>query len=207
MKGYEMKLVTEFNPLILVGAWNKHIFNPDWIGKFLLPGKKMEVEIPINVDGSHRISTENFRIFVISNKLNFSLRKDDDNVLEEIEELSLKIADYLPHTPIVAFGINFLFECDNNFDKLQDLFSLSDSEKLIEAGCIIDSDQIKHSFIQGNRNINLTLSKQSDTFKFDFNFHFNIRNLVEFKEQINNNRLLHMKQIATSILNDVYDVE
>ncbi|MDL1974156.1 MAG: hypothetical protein LWX55_05150 [Deltaproteobacteria bacterium] len=202
-----MKLATEFNPLILVGAWNKHIFNPDWIGKFLLPGEKMEVEIPINVDGSHRISTENFRIFVISNKLNFSLRKDDDNVLEEIEELSLKIADYLPHTPIVAFGINFLFECDNNFDKLQDLFSLSDSEKLIEAGCIIDSDQIKHSFIQGNRNINLTLSKQSDTFKFDFNFHFNIRNLVEFKEQINNNRLLHMKQIATSILNDVYDVE
>lgn len=202
-----MKLATEFNPLILVGAWNKHIFNSDWIGKFLLPGEKMEVEIPINVDGSHRISTENFRIFVISNKLNFSLRKDDDNVLEEIEELSLKIADYLPHTPIVAFGINFLFECDNNFDKLQDLFSLSDSEKLIEAGCIIDSDQIKHSFIQGNRNINLTLSKQSDTFKFDFNFHFNIRNLVEFKEQINNNRLLHMKQIATSILNDVYDVE
>ena len=127
--------------------------------------------------------------------------------MDEIEELSLKIADYLPHTPIVAFGINFLFECDNNFDKLQDLFSLSDSEKLIEAGCIIDSDQIKHSFIQGNRNINLTLIKQSDTFKFDFNFHFNIRNLVEFKEQINNNRLLHMKQIATSILNDVYDVE
>lgn len=202
-----MRLNTEFNPLILVGAWNKHIFNPDWIGKFLLPGKKMEVEIPINVDGSPRISTENFRIFVISNKLIFSLRKDDDNVLDEIEELSLKIADYLPHTPIVAFGINFLFECDNNFDKLQDLFSLSDSKKLIEAGCIIDSDQIKHSFIQGNRNINLTLIKQRDTFKFDFNFHFNIRNLVEFKEQINNNRLLHMKQIATSILNDVYDVE
>jgi len=127
--------------------------------------------------------------------------------LENIEELSLKIADYLPHTPIVAFGINFLFECDNNSDKLHDLFSLSDSEKLIAIGCIIDSDQIKHSFIQGNRNINLTVIKQSNTFKFDFNFHFSINNLVEFKEKINNNRLLHMKQIATSILNDVYDVE
>lgn len=207
MKSYEMKLATEFNPLILVGAWNKHIFNPDWIGKFLLPGEKLEVEIPINVDGSARISTDNFRIFVISNKLIFSLRKDDDNVLEEIEELSLKIADYLPHTPIVAFGINLLFECDNNSKKLQDLFSLSDSEQLIEAGCIIDSDQIKHSFVQDNRNINLTLIKQSDAFKFDFNFHFNISNLVEFKEKINNNRLLDMKQIATSILNDVYDVD
>ncbi|MEA2059265.1 MAG: hypothetical protein U9P10_01815 [Thermodesulfobacteriota bacterium] len=202
-----MKLATEFNPLILVGAWNKHIFNPDWIGKFLLPGEKLEVEIPINVDGSARISTDNFRIFVISNKLIFSLRKNDDNVLEEIEELSLKIADYLPHTPIVAFGINLLFECDNNSKKLQDLFSLSDSEQLIEAGCIIDSDQIKHSFVQDNRNINLTLIKQSVAFKFDFNFHFNISNLVEFKEKINNNRLLDMKQIATSILNDVYDVE
>jgi len=141
------------------------------------------------------------------NKLIFSLRKDDDNILEKIEELSLKIADYLPHTPIVAFGINFLFECDNNSKKLQDLFSLSDSEQLIEAGCIIDSDQIKHSFVQDNRNINLTLIKQSDAFKFDFNFHFNISNLVEFKEKINNNRLLHMKQIATSILNNIYDIE
>lgn len=202
-----MKLATEFNPLILVGAWNKYIFNPDWIGKFLLSGEKIEVEIPINTDGSPRISTENFRIFVINNKLIFSLRKDDDNILEEIEELSLKIADYLPHTPIVAFGINFLFECDNNSKKLQNLFSLSDSEQLIKAGCIIDSDQIKHSFVQDNRNINFTLIKQSDAFKFDFNFHFNISNLVEFKDKINNNRLLDMKQIAISILNDVYDVE
>ena len=202
-----MKLDTEFNPLVLVGAWNKHIFNPEWIGKFLLPGKNLEVEIPINVDGSPRISAENFRMFVINNKLVFSLRKDDDNILEEIEELSLKIADYLPHTPIVAFGINFLFKCDSNFDKLQDLFSLSDSEKLIEAGCIIDSDQIKHSFIQDNRNINLTLIKQSDAIKFDFNFHFDVSNLVEFKEKINNNKLLHMKQIAISILSDVYAVE
>ncbi|MBW2098929.1 MAG: hypothetical protein JRG77_09085, partial [Deltaproteobacteria bacterium] len=51
-----MKLATEFNPLILVGAWNKYIFNPDWIGKFLLSGEKIEVEIPINADGSPRIS-------------------------------------------------------------------------------------------------------------------------------------------------------
>lgn len=202
-----MKLDTEFNPLVLVGAWNKHIFNPEWIGKFLLPGKNLEVEIPINVDGSPRISAENFRMFVINNKLVFSLRKDDDNILEEIEELSLKIADYLPHTPIVAFGINFLFKSDSNFDKLQDLFSLSDSEKLIEAGCIINSDQIKHSFIQDNRNINLSLIKQSDAIKFDFNFHFDVSNLVEFKEKINNNKLLHMKQIAISILSDVYAVE
>jgi len=68
-----MKLAIEFNPLILGGAWNKYIFNPDWIGKFLLSGEKIEVEIPINADGSPRISTENFRIFVINNKLIFSL--------------------------------------------------------------------------------------------------------------------------------------
>ena len=202
-----MKLNTEFNPLVLVGAWNKHIFNPDWIGKFLLPGKKLEVEVPMNIDGSPRISTANFRIFVMNNKLIFSLRKDDDNTLEEIEELSLKIADYLPHTPIIAFGINFVFECHDNSKKLQDLFSLSDSEKLIEVGCIIDSDQIKHSFVHDNRKINLTLIKQKDIFKCDFNFHFEINNLVAFKEKINNNRLLDMKNIAVSILNDVYNIE
>jgi len=36
-----MKLKPEFNLLVLVGAWNKNIFNPDWVGKFLLPGKEL----------------------------------------------------------------------------------------------------------------------------------------------------------------------
>lgn len=202
-----MNLKTEFNPLVILGAWNKHIFSPEWVGKFLFPKKKLEVEFPINVDGSPRISTENLRVFILNNRLNFVLRKDEDNTLEEIQELSLKIADYLPHTPVVAYGANFLFEYPDGFDKLEPLFSLFDSEKLVESGYIIDSDQIRHGLVRDNRKINLTLVKKGDILKFDFNFHFDISNLVEFKEKLKQNELLDLKNIALSILNDVYGID
>ena len=202
-----MKLKTEYSPLVLVGAWNKHIFNPEWVGKFLLPGKELEVEFPLNVDGSPRISTEDLRIFVLNNKLNFSLRKDNDNVLEEIEDLSLKIADYLPHTPVASFGINFLFECNSNCNNLNDLFSLCDTDKLIELGCIISSNEIKHSFTLEERRINLTIIKGNEAYNFNFNFHFDVKDLVQFKDMLNNNRIIDIKQKAISILGDIYGVE
>lgn len=205
--GFYMKLKTEFNPLVIVGAWNKHIFNPEWISKFLIPEQKLEFEFLLNDDGSRRISTEDIRIFVLNNKLNFTIRKADDVIFENIEELALKIADYLPHTPVIAFGINFVFESDNNFSQLQELLKLPDKEKLIESGCIINSNQIKHNLFYAEKNINLTIIQENESFKFDFNFHFEIKNLVEFKEKLNENKILNMKQISMDILNNVYEIE
>lgn len=202
-----MKLKPEFNLLVLVGAWNKNIFNPEWVGKFLLPEKELEVEFPVNLDGSPRISTEDVRIFVLNNKLNFSLRKTDDYILEDIEELALKISEYLPHTPVVSFGINFVFECDKEYPQLEELFLTSDLEKIRELQGIISSTEIKRSFIYSDKKINLIISKNNENYLFNFNFHFDIGNLLEFREKLNNNKILDIKNIAIFILNNVYGVQ
>lgn len=202
-----MKLKTEFNPLVIVGAWNKHIFNPEWINKYLLPNKKLEVEFPLNIDGSPRISTDTLRIYVLNNKLNIMLRKANDSVLEEIEELALKIADYLPHTPVIAFGINFLFESDNNYDQLKELLKLPDTDKLTQNGFIINSNQIRHNLFFDDKNINLSIIHEKETYKFDFNFHFEITSLVEFKNKLNENSIVAIKNLSIKILNEIYNVE
>jgi hypothetical protein len=93
-----MILLDEFDVLVIVGGWNKHIFSRDWVSRYLLPNETQEVEIPVNVDGSPRISSEKVRVAVLGNRLSFTSRKSNDEVLEFVQGLGLKTADYLPHT-------------------------------------------------------------------------------------------------------------
>lgn len=96
-----MFLKTDYNALVLVGLWNKGIFNPDWVSRYLIPKeKKLNVEFPLNVDGSPRVSSDKIRIFVIGNKLNFVPLNTYDETFEIIQDLAIKTSDYLPHTPV-----------------------------------------------------------------------------------------------------------
>ena len=107
-----MELLNNFNAIVIVGLWNKYIFNQEWVAKNLFPKKELKVEIPLNPNASQRISTEDIRIFIIGNQLNLSPINVNTEVLNNIQEISFKIADYLLHTPVTAFGVNFLYEED-----------------------------------------------------------------------------------------------
>ena len=138
-QGEKMILKTDYNALVVVGFWNKGIFNHDWVKRFLLPNEeKLHVEFPINVDVSHRVSSEIIRIYVIGNKLNFIPRNTYDETFEIIQNLAVKTADYLPHTPVTSFGINFLFETTDIDEIPAQLLELNDAEKLMEFGAIIN---------------------------------------------------------------------
>ena len=202
-----MILKSDFSALVIVGIWNKGIFNAEWISKFLLPKeKKLNIEFPLNIDGSPRISSDKIRIFVIANKLNFVPLNTYDETYELIQDLAIKTADYLPHTPVTAFGVNFLFENDIN-DSLLQLLKISDSKKLVEFGASINNSQHRHSINIEGRLINLSISTDNSKIKFDFNYHFDISNLTEFKEQINSNRILDLKELALNIIKDVYNLK
>ncbi len=53
-----MKLVVDYNNLVIVGLWNRHIFNPEWVGQYLLPETELTSEYPLNIAGSFRISSD-----------------------------------------------------------------------------------------------------------------------------------------------------
>lgn len=202
-----MILKTDFNALVLVGIWNKGIFNHEWISRFLLPNeKKLNVEFPLNVDGSLRVSSDKVRIFVIGNKLNFTPLNTYDETFELIQDLATKTADYLPHTPVTAFGANFLFESDLN-DTLRALLKLNDIERLTNIGASIKSTQHRLSMELQDKVINLSVTTDNSKVNFDFNFHFDISNLTEFKEKIASSQLLELKDIALNIMKDAYNLQ
>ncbi|MCH8874418.1 hypothetical protein IH824_16910, partial [candidate division KSB1 bacterium] len=192
--------------MVIVGAWNKGIFNPKWVSKYLLPNEKLEVEVPLGVDAFFKISSKKVRIFVLGNKLNFSpINKTDEN-FDFIQELGLKTADYLPHTPVRAFGINFVFE-EKIDERLSELLKLGDQKKLIQFGSKIKKGQYRHQLEIDEKLLNLTISTDHKTVAFDFNFHFDIKNLIEFKEGITNNNIVDQKKAALELMEKVYGLE
>lgn len=129
-----MILRNDYNVLIISGLWNKYLFQQDWVGKYLLPDEELNVEFPINMEASsHRVSNKSIRICVQGNRLLLTpIRSIDDN-FAMIQDISLKIADYLPHTPVNSYGINFLFD-NVQMPKYNDIIEPKDSKKISEYG-------------------------------------------------------------------------
>lgn len=42
-----MKLDHSSSALVIIGGWNAHIFNPDWIRRYLFDGKKEKLKVDI----------------------------------------------------------------------------------------------------------------------------------------------------------------
>ncbi|MGE0083715.1 MAG: hypothetical protein AB7S75_04780 [Desulfococcaceae bacterium] len=196
-----MKLMNEFKLLVIVGAWNRNIFSGEWIKKFLLPKDDFFLEVAL--DNSHRISSEKIRVEFHNNRINFIPIINDIENYKYISDLSLKIADYLPHTPVFGYGINFIFECDSK--KIQtNLIKINDIDKLNECGIIVINSQYKHSVKFDNIPINIAITAINDNLNFDFNFHSDIRNLTQFKESIYEFPVERLYSIALEIMKNVY---
>lgn len=201
-----MNFKKEFNALVIAGSWNNAILNPQWITKFVLPDTQMSVEIPLNINASLRMSTEELRIFTLDGKLNIAVLKHDDAVFNKIGELGISIADKLMHTPVTAFGINFVFECEGS-EKVDSLFSLVDNDEISKAGFTINSYQIRREMQSGGKQLLLNIVKLNDKYSFDFNYHTQIKSLVEFKDKFDETDIVKYKNESIELLNKLYDLE
>lgn len=198
-----MKLVVDFNNLVIIGLWNRHIFNPEWVGKYLLPETELTSEYPLNIAGSFRISSDKMRIFVLGNRLNFVPLGTDLEVFDLIQETSLKVGSFLPHTPISAFGVNFLFETENS-ELSRDFLAVPDLDLLKNAGIIPENTSFTHTVIVNGKKLNFTISINDSKVMFDLNYHFEVKNLIEFKEVISNNSIASLLKISENLVKSIY---
>jgi hypothetical protein len=200
-----MKPANSFKLLVITGAWNKNIFSEQWIKKYLLPEEKFSLEVDL-ISNSHRITSEKLQIEFHSNRINFIAKILNENEFETfhlISKLSIKIADYLPHTPVFAYGVNFIFEC-NEQEIEKDLIKLSDIGEVTDYGAHIVNSQYTHKIELDNIPINITISTNKDKLSFDFNFHSDIKNLMEFKDRINELQIDKLYVMASEIIKNVY---
>lgn len=209
-----MKLDKPSNALVIVGGWNRYIFTPDWVKRYLFPESQEEFTIDMMVAQgfnaqfvSPRILSKTVEILFQENRLNFNPVENKNENFDRIQELALHLADYLPHTPVTAYGVNFLFTEEHVQQDLINLIRPRDLKEIELLGGSLTSEQYTRRLVLNGRNLNITLKLEGETATFDLNFHFKIRDLVEFKARISEVSILELKQEAIHFITQIYSLE
>ena len=205
--------------LVIVGGWNAHIFfflNPDWIRRYLFDGKKEKLKVDILPElpyvfnpefASQRVSSTEIRIQLQGNKLSLSPIENRDKHFKRIEEIALLLADYLPHTPVSGFGINFVFTEDRISEEVKDIIPPKDLGKIEKFGASLIGQQYTRSLELDSMILNFTIELKDQRITFKLNFHTDIRDLAQFKTKISETSVLTMKEKAVEFIVSVYDLE
>ena len=211
-----MKLDYYSSSLVIVGGWNPNIINPHWIGNHLLgpmnPNDPNQENINIDIDirmtttSSLRyapiaMSFNDVKITFTDDKLNFSLTKGDNFSL--LEEFALKICNCLPHTPVTAYDVNFVFTDEKISEDLVNIIDIVPS-KNFDIPLIFE----KYGFglnLDGIRtNINIEVDNNNNRSNLKFNFHFDIDDLSKFVSGIHEKPMHILKEKAIKIMSEVY---
>jgi hypothetical protein len=201
-----MEFVKELNPIIISGLWNNAIFNQEWVGKYLLPGEDLQIEYPLHGNGSVRSSTDTLRVCAIDNKLFFTILDYQDSTLQKIEQLAVKISDYLPHTPVTDMGFNFDFRTSLN-EKLLQCINLSDIESFSEDGLTLTRKILMRSFKKDNYVLTVNIEYFDDECIVRLNYNFSISALTEIKSILSEGVLLNFKKLSIELLDRIYDLK
>lgn len=211
-----MKLDQSSSGLVIVGGWNSHIFNPNWIKRYLFPAEDEQLTVDIQAQFpqgfspqfvSPRISSKKVRILLQGNKLHFIPIENKDENLDLIQGLALQLADYLPHTPVSGYGVNFLFLENRVSEDLINLMRPRDSEEIEQFSGPLTGEEYTRRSELNERTLNFTVGLENEKVTFKFNFHFKIDNLAAFKGKISEISILELKQEAVKFLAEIYDME
>lgn len=169
-------LAPNFDTLVVLGAWNKHIFSEKWIQENILEKEwQYSVLYPMNTIGSLKFSLKNIDFFIMGERLVFQIKNTEEATYQEIVKIARKIFQKLIHTPVSAVGINFLLESTHVESQLPD------NEKLIQTiGKDITTSEITRSFaLSSQETLNLKIEFQSECSMLNFNFNYQIASIQD----------------------------
>lgn len=192
----------ENNVLVIVGGWNAYILlNSDWLKKYLFPKQEeFGIEVPLTpVALPPRISTDQMRISIAGQRLCFAPLNAELSQLDDIEKTASLVADFLPHTPVTALGINFRFELDE-----ETLVNTCRSEvataALMQIGNIRE-EQYRYSLPIEKGCLNVLLQRPaSGRSTCELNFHHELSCLADIKEIFAGASITQYKGRAESVL-------
>jgi hypothetical protein len=177
--------------IVLAGAWNPAIINPNWLGRnvFAKPDPAFELLMPVM--GGQRIMRfpeERVQIALESGRLLISTTSLTRSAMATAEGIGAKILELLVHTPISACGINYGFETSSPEERVSWVSKLSDHDRLTDFVTVKETT-IKRSLegvdTHGNPVLNLTLTDRRDGgFHVNFNYHYEVESTAQAAERV-----------------------
>lgn len=208
-----MKLDCSSSALVIVGGWNSHILNPNWINRYLFDGKEQRLKVEIlaelphsyNLDSpAQRVSSTEVKIQLQGNKL--SVSPVEEKYFIKVEEIALKLADFLPHTPVSGFGVNFVYTHESSSDELVNIIPVEDINKIETLGATLISQQYTRSLELDDKILNLTIELKEEAETIKINFHYEINDLTQFKSKLAETTILDLKNQAIEFISKVYNL-
>jgi hypothetical protein len=200
-----MKPVFTTWTVVIIGRWNVSIFNPDWLGRCLFDNKELLVDFPMEPGLPLRITGDNVLFIPHSDRIVFGAREGTDPYLRHMEALAVKLLGILPHTPIMAVGVNFGYEVEPVPEEIRRAFRNPHSDGFVT--CEIET--LSKSFKWGCRHrdqvINMEFELGRDKLLVKFNFHSDSENADKAIAAINDKIVAH-RILTESILDKVYDI-
>lgn len=199
------ELHNDVSNLVIVGAWNRDIFTPDWVKENLLDGQDFQVLFPMNSLNSLKFDVVTKYSFAINmNRLEFQLHDGSEGASREMIATARKLLRCLVHTPIATFGVNFVFKSD----RMGLLNGLSHTEEIKEQlTAEVESSEVTRVFKLGQGKVlNFkVVQKGADTY-FDFNYSYNVKNAQNLLDVIGDDDdiIIKKRQVSEDILNMVY---
>lgn len=200
-----MKLVDNYMPLVIVGAWNRAIFTPQWVSEFVFNKAEVQVQFPIDdfTRSSMRFSTNEIAFNIFDQRLQFNALKQESDTYEIIGEAALKICRMLCHTPITSFGINHVYECaeEDVKDKLTFLDLLNGEFNPIGA---IKGQGLQYLIQMEDCELNLNIRKGDGVVRFDFNYNHPIISPNTFASCFESANILTKKKQSEKLLENIF---
>jgi hypothetical protein len=168
---------------------------------------EFQVEIPIfPVVGAPVFTRANLKIQIDDKKVIITPQLCTDKVLGLAETVARKILKNLPHTPLLAFGINFWFVETNPPPDLFRVFDImEDRDRLAEHAGIVEKVTVTRSIGLEGCVLNLTIAHEASEVHFHFNFHFGVTDALVASKRLES-QVFSCRSVAQRILEKVYSL-
>jgi hypothetical protein len=200
-----MKPVFTTWTIAIIGRWNVSIFNPDWLGKNLFDNKELLVDFPMEPGLPLRITGDNVLLIPHSDRIVFGAKEGTDAYLQHMEALTVKLLGILPHTPVMAVGVNFGYEVEPIPEQIRGTFKNPHAEKFVTYEMETLSKSFKWGCKHDDQIINMDFELSGDRLLVKFNFHSDSQNADKAIEAIRDRVVAH-RVFTERILDEVYDL-
>jgi hypothetical protein len=182
------------------------IFTAPWVTERFGRPPEIEIAFPINFPTPQlRFGVGNLFLMVTPEKITIFCRDRGPDAFTRMQDLAARILADLPHTPVSAVGMNFVFRTEDAGANVLNLFRLDDNPDLANREMNIRETHIRRSMLFRDRTLNLALifSPERATVTFDFNFHSDVSTTTEAAAKIAIG-MADLQATVHSIVHDIY---
>jgi hypothetical protein len=190
--------------IVVAGNWNVSIFNPNWVSENIFDKAEVQVEFPLTPGLSPRYTRDGVSVFLQGERLNLCPEQANDQCLKAVEDKAKRILDLLPHTPVNAVGINFIYKETDPKPGLSAMFNFQDTGRLDVLGFNTQVREIGRQLAWNAGMLNLTMRiSNAGSILFNFNYHEQVASTVEAANAIAG-QVVSLEHKSRTLLDKLY---